>query len=97
MSGVYHADEDGRAGFLDNAPYDRVYATVGVAEVPYGWVEQTRPGGPAEPEAARDRPPKQLPNTTTPAPSATMQDLNRCDCVRRLGRAKRDPDREASR
>ncbi|WP_242884019.1 methyltransferase domain-containing protein [Actinomadura litoris] len=36
---------DGRAGFRDNAPYDRVHATVGVAEVPYPWVEQTRPGG----------------------------------------------------
>ncbi|XRQ05937.1 methyltransferase domain-containing protein [Actinomadura welshii] len=36
---------DGRAGFPDNAPYDRVHATVAVAEVPFTWVEQTRPGG----------------------------------------------------
>ncbi|TDC63771.1 methyltransferase domain-containing protein [Actinomadura sp. GC306] len=36
---------DGRAGFVDNAPYDRVHATAAVAEVPFTWVEQTRPGG----------------------------------------------------
>ncbi|WP_067805299.1 methyltransferase domain-containing protein [Actinomadura formosensis] len=36
---------DGAAGFLGDAPYDRVHATVAVAEIPYTWVEQTRPGG----------------------------------------------------
>jgi protein-L-isoaspartate(D-aspartate) O-methyltransferase len=36
---------DGRAGFSDNAPYDRVHVTAAVAEVPFTWVEQTRPGG----------------------------------------------------
>ncbi|WP_344592716.1 rRNA adenine N-6-methyltransferase family protein [Actinomadura vinacea] len=36
---------DGRDGCSDRAPYDRVIATVGIADVPYAWVEQTRSGG----------------------------------------------------
>jgi len=36
---------DGTAGYPANAPYDRVIATVAVAEVPRTWIEQTRPGG----------------------------------------------------
>ncbi|MFI0412376.1 protein-L-isoaspartate O-methyltransferase [Actinomadura sp. 3N508] len=36
---------DGAAGFDDHALYERVHATVAVAEIPYAWVEQTRPGG----------------------------------------------------
>ncbi|MFF9915616.1 protein-L-isoaspartate(D-aspartate) O-methyltransferase [Streptomyces sp. NPDC013457] len=36
---------DGRAGFTDRAPYDRVIATCSVTEVPAAWIEQTVPGG----------------------------------------------------
>ncbi|MWA06335.1 methyltransferase domain-containing protein [Actinomadura sp. LD22] len=36
---------DGEAGYPANAPYDRLIATAAVAELPYAWVEQTRPGG----------------------------------------------------
>lgn len=36
---------DGLAGHKDRAPYDRIIATCSVLEVPYTWVEQTRPGG----------------------------------------------------
>ncbi|QFG22798.1 methyltransferase domain-containing protein [Actinomadura sp. WMMB 499] len=36
---------DGLAGAPDNEPYDRVHVTAAVAEVPFTWVEQTRPGG----------------------------------------------------
>jgi protein-L-isoaspartate(D-aspartate) O-methyltransferase len=36
---------DGTAGCPEHAPYDRVHATCAVAQVPYAWVEQTRPGG----------------------------------------------------
>ncbi|GGV10056.1 hypothetical protein GCM10010182_32290 [Actinomadura cremea] len=36
---------DGADGYADNAPYDRVIATAAVCELPYAWVEQTRPGG----------------------------------------------------
>jgi protein-L-isoaspartate O-methyltransferase len=35
---------DGAAGHPDRAHHDRVIATVGVARVPYPWVEQTRAG-----------------------------------------------------
>jgi protein-L-isoaspartate(D-aspartate) O-methyltransferase len=36
---------DGVAGYPDNAPYDRVIVTAAVAELPYAWVQQTRPRG----------------------------------------------------
>ncbi|RNL81838.1 methyltransferase domain-containing protein [Halostreptopolyspora alba] len=36
---------DGAEGWPDRAPYDRVHVTCGVREVPYAWIEQTRPGG----------------------------------------------------
>lgn len=36
---------DGAAGFPERAPYDRVQAACAVAQIPYAWVEQTRPGG----------------------------------------------------
>lgn len=36
---------DGLAGFPERAPYDRVHVTCAVREVPFAWVEQTRPGG----------------------------------------------------
>lgn len=36
---------DGVDGHPANAPYDRVIATAAICELPYAWVEQTRPGG----------------------------------------------------
>lgn len=36
---------DGSQGHPRRAPYDRVIATAAVHEIPYAWVEQTRPGG----------------------------------------------------
>jgi protein-L-isoaspartate O-methyltransferase len=36
---------DGRDGYLDGAPYDRVISTVSVREIPAPWLKQTRPGG----------------------------------------------------
>ncbi|MET4925153.1 methyltransferase domain-containing protein [Streptomyces sp. PSRA5] len=36
---------DGRDGWADAAPYDRVIATAGVRALPPRWLEQTRPGG----------------------------------------------------
>lgn len=35
---------DGRAGAPGRGVFDRVIATCGVREIPYAWVEQTRPG-----------------------------------------------------
>ncbi|MGH3772292.1 MAG: methyltransferase domain-containing protein [Pseudonocardiaceae bacterium] len=36
---------DGALGHPSGAPYDRVISTVTANQVPYAWVEQTRPGG----------------------------------------------------
>ncbi|WP_245679470.1 methyltransferase domain-containing protein [Actinomadura hibisca] len=36
---------DGAEGWQEGAPYDRVHVTAGVSQVPYSWIEQTRPGG----------------------------------------------------
>jgi protein-L-isoaspartate(D-aspartate) O-methyltransferase len=36
---------DGAKGWPEGAPYDRVHVTCGVRDIPYAWVEQTRPGG----------------------------------------------------
>lgn len=36
---------DGALGCADQAPFDRVHVTCGVRDIPYAWVEQTRPGG----------------------------------------------------
>lgn len=36
---------DGTVGFPEGAPFDRVHVAVGVADIPYTWIEQTRPGG----------------------------------------------------
>ncbi|GAA2446800.1 hypothetical protein GCM10010191_74890 [Actinomadura vinacea] len=36
---------DGEAGYPGSGPYDRVIVTAAVAELPFAWVEQTRPGG----------------------------------------------------
>jgi protein-L-isoaspartate(D-aspartate) O-methyltransferase len=36
---------DGASGYAPRGPYDRVIATVACTQMPYAWVEQTRPGG----------------------------------------------------
>lgn len=36
---------DGRLGYAEGAPYDRIIATCSIGEVPYAWVEQTVAGG----------------------------------------------------
>ncbi|WP_326637707.1 methyltransferase domain-containing protein [Streptosporangium sp. NBC_01755] len=36
---------DGRHGFPEHAPYDRIIATCSVTAIPRAWLEQTRPGG----------------------------------------------------
>ncbi|MEV4255503.1 methyltransferase domain-containing protein [Spirillospora sp. NPDC049652] len=36
---------DGAEGWPPGAPYDRVHATCAVSQIPYAWIEQTRPGG----------------------------------------------------
>jgi hypothetical protein len=39
------AEHDGAAGYLQNAPYDRVLCTCAVSRLPPAWLAQTRPGG----------------------------------------------------
>ncbi|WP_455431660.1 methyltransferase domain-containing protein [Streptomyces jumonjinensis] len=41
--GVVHGD--GYEGCPEGAPYDRIIVTAGVRDIPFAWVEQTRPGG----------------------------------------------------
>lgn len=36
---------DGAAGHAPGGPYDRVHVACGIRDIPYAWVEQTRPGG----------------------------------------------------
>ncbi|WP_369266302.1 protein-L-isoaspartate O-methyltransferase family protein [Streptomyces harbinensis] len=36
---------DGSAGAPDLAPFDGVHVTCGIHDIPYAWIEQTRPGG----------------------------------------------------
>ncbi|MGW7348870.1 methyltransferase domain-containing protein [Streptomyces sp. NPDC054854] len=36
---------DGNAGWPAGAPYERVIATYSVEDIPWAWIEQTRPGG----------------------------------------------------
>jgi protein-L-isoaspartate(D-aspartate) O-methyltransferase len=36
---------DGTLGLPEGAPFDRVHVAAGVTDIPYAWVEQTRPGG----------------------------------------------------
>lgn len=36
---------DGAVGWAGSAPYDRIISTYAVDQVPWSWVEQTRPGG----------------------------------------------------
>lgn len=44
-AGVDVCAGDGAGGWPGGAPYDRLIATYAVDEVPWPWVEQTRPGG----------------------------------------------------
>ena len=49
LSGAGHSPRlvvgDGTFGLPEAAPFDRVHVAAGVADIPYAWVEQTRPGG----------------------------------------------------
>ncbi|SPL88414.1 Protein-L-isoaspartate O-methyltransferase [[Actinomadura] parvosata subsp. kistnae] len=36
---------DGAAGAPGFGPFDRIHVTCGVRDIPYAWIEQTRPGG----------------------------------------------------
>lgn len=45
ISGVEVVHGDGAAGYVPNAPYDAIVATVGVWDVPRAWVEQLKPDG----------------------------------------------------
>lgn len=44
-AGVRTVVGDGALGHPDDAPYDRIIATVGARSVPWAWVEQVAPGG----------------------------------------------------
>ena len=43
--GVTVVTGDGAHGYPPRAPYDRILSTAAVGQVPWAWVEQTRPGG----------------------------------------------------
>jgi protein-L-isoaspartate(D-aspartate) O-methyltransferase len=45
LAGVTVVTGDGGKGYPPRAPFDRIIATAAVHEIPYAWVEQTRPGG----------------------------------------------------
>lgn len=45
FGGVTVITGNGAFGYPPHAPYDRTIATVACTQVPYAWVEQTRPGG----------------------------------------------------
>lgn len=45
FGGVTVITGDGVRGYPPRAPYDRVMATVACSQMPYAWIEQTRPGG----------------------------------------------------
>lgn len=45
FAGVTVVTGDGSHGYLPGAPFDRILSTAAVQNVPYAWVEQTRPGG----------------------------------------------------
>ncbi|MGH3937372.1 MAG: methyltransferase domain-containing protein [Pseudonocardiaceae bacterium] len=45
FDGVTVIEGDGALGHSARAPYDRIISTAAVTEVPYAWVQQTRPGG----------------------------------------------------
>jgi protein-L-isoaspartate(D-aspartate) O-methyltransferase len=36
---------DGTVGYPERAPYDRIMAAAGAVDIPYAWIEQTRPSG----------------------------------------------------
>lgn len=45
LGGIRVITGDGAEGYSLSAPYDRVHVTCAVNQVPYAWVDQTKPGG----------------------------------------------------